>query len=243
MTTFALDTATPDPALAIVDGDDVVAEAWLGRIPGGGRRVLEAAHELFGEAGVTPRDLDDIVVGLGPGGFTGIRIGIATALGLGQALAIPVHGASTLEALALGIALGHGSGGAANDVPGAPGPGEHALVIPVIDARRGQVFAAAYRVSPAGGLQEVVAPAAWDPEALATALAPLGECVVAGDGADLVPLPPDARRAHALADRISPVRLVQLVRAGASRPVAPEYLRLPDAEENRLRRLREEAPA
>lgn len=67
--------------------------------------------------------------------------------------------------------------------------------------------------------------------------------MVAGDGADLVPLPPDARRAHALADRISPVRLVQRVRAGASRPVAPEYLRLPDAEENRLRRLREEAPA
>ena len=41
MTTFALDTATPDPALAVLDGDVVVAEAWLGRAPGGGRRILE----------------------------------------------------------------------------------------------------------------------------------------------------------------------------------------------------------
>ncbi|MBM3665834.1 MAG: tRNA (adenosine(37)-N6)-threonylcarbamoyltransferase complex dimerization subunit type 1 TsaB, partial [Actinobacteria bacterium] len=189
VTTFALDTATPDPALAIVDDDDVVAEAWLGRIPGVGRRVLEATHELFGEAGVTPCDLDDIVVGLGPGGFTGIRIGIATALGLGQALAIPVHGASTLEGLALGIAAGDDGGGGGGDAT----PDEGVLVAPVIDARRGQVFAAAYRVSPTGGLEEVVAPAAWDPDALATALAPLGECAVGGDGADLVPLPPAAR--------------------------------------------------
>ncbi|MBU6364301.1 MAG: tRNA (adenosine(37)-N6)-threonylcarbamoyltransferase complex dimerization subunit type 1 TsaB [Acidobacteria bacterium] len=235
MTTFALDTATPDPALAIVDGDDVVAESWLGRIPGGGRRVLEAAHDLFTSAGVAPADLDDIVVGIGPGGFTGIRIGIATALGLGQALGIPVQGASTLEALALGIAL--------VTEPAGP-PAEGMLVVPVIDARRGQVFGAAYRVDPSGGLQRVIAPAAWDPADLATAVAGIGPCAVAGDGAGLVLLPADAHRvADEVADRISPMCLVRRVRAGAARPVAPEYLRLPDAEENRLRRLREEAPA
>ena len=245
MTTFALDTATPDPALAIVDGDDVVAESWLGRIPGGGRRVLEAAHDLFTSAGVGPADLDDIVVGVGPGGFTGIRIGIATALGLGQALGIPVQGASTLEALALGIA---GTGGPDGPLPGdTPSSGTASgdtLVVPVIDARRGQVFAAAYRVDPSGGLQQVIAPAAWDPVDLATAVAGIGPCAVAGDGAGLVPLPADAHRvADEVADRISPMCLVRRVRAGAARPVAPEYLRLPDAEENRLRRLREEAPA
>lgn len=231
MTTFALDTATPDPALAIVDGDDVVAEAWLGRIPGGGRRVLEAAHDLFTEAGAVPADLDDIVVGIGPGGFTGIRIGIATALGLGQALGIPVQGASTLEALALGIAAAE------------HGPPADVLAVPVIDARRGQVFAGAYRVDAQGALAEVIAPAAWDLADVASALGDLGPCVVAGDGADLVDLPPAARRGGELADRISPLCLVRRVRAGAGRPVAPEYLRLPDAEENRLRRLHEEAPA
>jgi len=235
VTTFALDTATPDPALAIVDGDDVLAEASLARIPGGGRRVLEAAHDLFAQAAVAPADIDDIVVGVGPGGFTGIRIGIATALGLGQALGIPVQGASTLEALALGIAGEEARSGA---------QGEPLLVAPVIDARRGQVFAAAYLVGPSGGVKVLIAPAAWDPADFATALAAAGPSVVAGDGADLVDLPASARRAPAgAADRVPAVRLVQRVRAGGSRPVAPEYLRLPDAEENRLRRLREEAPA
>ena len=105
MITFALDTATPTPSLALVGDDGVIAELWLGRVPGGGRRVLEAAHHLLGACGVVPGDLSQIVVGVGPGGFTGIRIGIATALGLGQALGIPVHGASSLEALALGASV------------------------------------------------------------------------------------------------------------------------------------------
>lgn len=230
MTTFALDTATPDPALALVTGDEVLAEAWLGRTPGGGRRILEAAHHLFAMAGVTPADLDAVVVGVGPGGFTGIRIGIATALGLGQALRIPVHGASTLEALALGAAVARRT--------------DDEAVAAVIDARRGQVFAAAYAVGAHGALREVVAPAAWDPEALSTALSAAGPCVLAGDGAHLVPLPPGARRAAAGAvDRIAPVQLVRRVSAAGPLPVVPLYLRLPDAEENRLRREREGAVA
>lgn len=230
MTTFALDTATPDPALAIVDGHDVVAEAWIGRAPGGGRRVLEACHHLLGMAGLTPAGLDEVVVGIGPGGFTGIRIGIATALGLGQALAIPVRGASTLEALALGAAI--------------VGRWEHQVVAPVIDARRGQVFAAAYVVARSGEVQQVIAPAAWDPGALTRALAAAGPCVVAGDGADLIRLPTGARRVpRGSLDRVSAVHLAQRVRAGGARPVAPQYLRLPDAEEQRLRRLRAAASA
>lgn len=226
MTTFALDTATPDPALALVSGDEVLAEAWLGRTPGGGRRILEAAHHLFAMAGVTTSDLDAVVVGVGPGGFTGIRIGIATALGLGQALRIPVHGASTLEALALGAAVAR--------------RGDDEVVAAVIDARRGQVFAGAYAVGPDGALREALAPAAWDPEALATALSAVGPCVLAGDGAHLVPLPPGARRApDGAVNRIAPVQLVRRVAAAGPLPVVPLYLRLPDAEENRLRRARE----
>lgn len=230
MTTFALDTATPDPALALVADGEVVAEAWLGRTPGGGRRILEAAHHLFAMGGVVPADLDAIVVGVGPGGFTGIRIGIATALGLGQALGIPVNGASTLEALALGAAIARRT--------------DDEAVAAVIDARRGQVFAGAYAVEQHGALREVLAPAAWDPDALSTALASIGPCVLAGDGADLVPLPPAGRRAPAGAvDRISPVQLVRRVTAAGPLPVVPLYLRLPDAEENRLRREREGAVA
>jgi tRNA threonylcarbamoyladenosine biosynthesis protein TsaB len=229
VTTFALDTATPDPALALLDGDDVVAEAWLGRAPGGGRRILEAAHHLFAMSGTVPADLREVVVGLGPGGFTGIRIGIATALGLGQALGIPVHGASTLEALALALAVARQS------------PAE--IVAPVIDARRRQVFAGAYVVDGAD-LHAVIAPAAWAPDDLADALAAAGGVVIGGDGADLVPPRDGLRRAPlGSTDRIAASLLVARVRAAGPRPVEPDYLRLPDAEENRLRREREGSAA
>ena len=228
MTTFALDTATPDPALALVGPDGVIAEAWLGRTPGGGRRVLESAHHLLAMAGLPVDALDEVVVGVGPGGFTGIRIGIATALGLGQALGIPVHGASTLEALALGAAVARRS------------PDE--LVAPVIDARRRQVFAAVYAVQGQGHLHEVVAPAAWDPDDLARELEGHAPVVMAGDGADLVPPGTSCRRAApGPLDRVRAADLVARVRAGGQLPVAPQYLRLPDAEENRLRREREAA--
>jgi tRNA threonylcarbamoyladenosine biosynthesis protein TsaB len=234
--TFALDTATPSPSLALVRGDVPVAELWLGASPGGGggRRVLEAAHHLFEAAGTGVRDLERIVVGVGPGGFTGLRIGVATALALGQGLGVPVVGASTLEALALGIAE-------------ALGPDrEDALVAPLIDARRSEVFAAAYRAGPPGSgrLEELMAPAALTPEALAVALGALarelGALWLAGDGL----MAPGA--AAALADPLlrplgaaSPAHrpraldLVRRVEAGGARPALPLYLRLPDAEVNR----------
>ncbi len=229
MITFALDTATPSPALALVGPDGPIADLWLGAAPGGGRRVLEAAHHLLSATGVTPADLGEIVVGVGPGGFTGIRIGIATAQGLGQALGIPVLGASSLEALALGA------------TPFAQG-GE--MVAPVIDARRRQVFAAAYVDEGAGVLRQVIPPAAWDPQAFADALAAAGPAVMAGDGAHLVPDAPGLRMAPpGPAQRMSALALVQRVRAAGPLPVEPAYLRLPDAEENRLKRLAEGAPA
>ena len=78
------------------------------------KAVLAAAEELVREAGIEPRDLDALVVGTGPGSFTSIRIGLATARGLALALDVPVAGVSTLDAFAGGT--------------------------PVIDARRGEVF-------------------------------------------------------------------------------------------------------
>src|SRR5438105_1983662 len=108
-TIFAFDTATSRTSCALLrDGE------LLGARLTEAREVLAAADELMREAGLEPSGIDAVVVGTGPGSFTGVRMGLATARGLALALDVPVAGVSTLHAY---------SGGQ-----------------PVIDARRGEVF-------------------------------------------------------------------------------------------------------
>jgi len=113
MLTLAFDTATDVATSALVRDGDVLGERSSRAVT-----VLADADELLSEAGHVPADLDLLVVGVGPGSFTGMRIGLAAARGLALALDLPVAGVSTLEALAAGA-------------PGA---------VPVIDARRREIF-------------------------------------------------------------------------------------------------------
>jgi len=111
--TLAFDTATGDATSALVDDGEVLGERASRAVT-----LLEDVDALLRQGGAHPRDLGALVVGIGPGSFTGVRIGLAVARGLALALDLPGAGVSTLAALAAGA-------------PGAT---------PVVDARRREVF-------------------------------------------------------------------------------------------------------
>jgi tRNA threonylcarbamoyl adenosine modification protein YeaZ len=113
MLTLAFDTATDVATVAVVRDGKMLGEARSRAVT-----VLAEADELLQRVSLRPRDLGLLVVGVGPGSFTGVRIGLAAARGLALALDLPVAGVSTLAALAAGA-------------PGA---------VPVVDARRREVF-------------------------------------------------------------------------------------------------------
>ena len=132
MIVLGFDTATQATAvgLRLDDGralqarDDPAPEAH----PGHATRLLPMAGELLAQAGIRWSGLERIAVGIGPGRFTGLRVGVATARGLAQSLGAELAGVSSLQALALAAS--------------AQQPGR--AILAVIDARRGEAFAAAY---------------------------------------------------------------------------------------------------
>ncbi len=119
MRVLALDTATDRATAAVLDGDAAVERGSEAR-GAAARDVLALVDAVLREAGLALRDVDGIAVGVGPGSFTGLRIGIATAEALADGAGLPVAGVSTLQAL-----LHHAPDGA----------------VAVLDARRSEVFA------------------------------------------------------------------------------------------------------
>jgi tRNA threonylcarbamoyladenosine biosynthesis protein TsaB len=194
MLTLAFDTATDVATVALLRDGEVLGERRSRAVS-----VLADADELARAAGAAPVDLGLLVVGVGPGSFTGVRLGLAAARGLGLALELPVAGVSTLEALAAGA-------------PGA---------VPVVDARRREVFALV------GGEPRCLAPADLDIEA--------GRAYV-GDGAVRYRatfeeaggvVPPDEDERHVPWARHH-ARLAR--NAGPAELVEPVYLRVPDVD-------------
>jgi len=174
MLVAAIDTATPTLSCALLELRGAAVEVLTTRTDrqvgpgvGHGIRLPGALTDLLGSLGRKVSDVEGYAVGLGPGSFTGLRIGLATWKGLAYANRRPVAGVSSLAAMALEAA--------------AAAPGSASLFVPMLDARKGEVYAGFYRV--AGDEVTVVRPEeALAPEALASRLEGLGAAVGFGEG-------------------------------------------------------------
>lgn len=165
MKVLGVDTSTPQAAIALTDGDALVTEARLPVRRGETERLLPAIDRLLSDARVALPDLAGIGVALGPGSFTGLRIGLATVKGLALGAGLRVVGVPSLDALAW-------------QVPWALLP-----VVPLLDARRGEVYGARFEPKAAGALARLTEDAALDIEGLA-ALVGDGPALLVGPGAD-----------------------------------------------------------
>jgi tRNA threonylcarbamoyladenosine biosynthesis protein TsaB len=223
---LAFDTATAATTVALAGFGVRTLEARddpaPGQRPGHATRLLPLIAELLDQADARWGDLERLAVGVGPGTFTGLRIGVATARALSHASGVPLVGVSTLRSLAEG---------ALTEVA----DGEYVLA--AMDARRGEAFAAAWRRDTPR--ERVLPPQAIGPDALAERVAGLPPGVLAvGDGAikwrpvlerSGAFLPPDGSDLHKVRARVH-AEIARRLPAGDPDDVAPEYLRVPDAE-------------
>ena len=199
---LAFDTATPAITVAVHDGRRVVGEALGEGAMAHGELLAPAIRDAMAQAGASMADLTDVAVGVGPGPFTGLRVGVVTALTLGSTLGLTTHGVCSLDVVAADVQVG----------------GEFLVAT---DARRKEVYWARY----GGGHVRVDGPHVLKPADLA---AQHPDLPVYGHGAhlyaDVLRAAGDAAapRAAALAELVVSGRAVEL-------PLEPLYLRRPDA--------------
>jgi tRNA threonylcarbamoyladenosine biosynthesis protein TsaB len=219
VTTLGIDTSTPASAACVLldDGRSVEVAPEPARLqerPAHARELMPAVADVMDRAGLRFDGLEAIAVGVGPGTFTGLRIGIATARALASAAGLNLRPVSSLAALAAGI--------------------DGDVRLPLIDARRGEVFAALYDAAGAPIWPPFVAP----PETVAERVREADLiAVAAGDGsirfrrvleASGIRVDADESRFHVVR-ALHVCRLAQSVPGEPPEAVLPEYLRAPDA--------------
>lgn len=206
MLLLAFDTATPAVTAALHDGQGVLAESTMVDARRHGELLMPAVDRVLGEAGVKIDAVTGIVVGVGPGPYTGLRVGLVTAAAFGDALGVPVHGVCTLDGIAYAAGL---------DEP----------FVVATDARRKEVYWARY-----SNARTRATEAAVDrPAEISGAVA---ELPAVGAGAALYPdvftdvRPPADQSAGALAA----LAAIKLAEGEEFLPALPLYLRRPDAQ-------------
>ena len=225
MIILGIDTATPQVGVAIGGHEGVIASFSTAKGKRHTETLVPAIDFLCRQAHIELDEIGAIAVDVGPGLFTGLRVGVSTAKAMASALRVPVIGVTSLDLLAFPLRW------------------SNRRILSVVDARRGEVFFAAYRQVP-GGVQRLTEPRVATPDELCSEITATGEeCLAVGDGArryaeqlnELTRIEiADAGLAHP-----NPSSLVQLAHARALREefvnawdLKPVYLRKADAEIN-----------
>jgi len=237
MRILAFDSSTPSTAVGVMLEDGTVLSAYdhpeAGARPGHQTRLLPLAAELLESAELDWRAIDRVGVGLGPGTYTGLRVGVASARSLAQSLGTEIVGVSSSEALAR----------AALRATKEPDAGLQRAVITVVDARRGEVFVGAYGAS-ASRVSAIRAPGPLSLSEAAPELArivsdhPCDAWLAVGDGVlalreELARVEVEAAPAGSALHDVDARALCELARDAESQPleaVVPVYCRAPDAE-------------
>lgn len=206
MLLLAVDTATPAVTVALHDGDSVVAESTQVDARRHGELLLPSVDRVLASAGLKLDAVTGVVVGVGPGPYTGLRVGLVTAATFGSALGVPVHGLCTLDGLAYASGL--------------EGP-----FVVATDARRKEVYWASYD----GSRTRTGGPAVDRPAEIAEQVAGLP---AVGAGALLYPeVFADARGPeHQSAAALAALAAEKLAAGEELLPPRPLYLRRPDAQ-------------
>ena len=227
MLMLAFETSAKAGSVALHDGTALLGESYCNTGLTHSQTLMTMAQELLKSCGHTPQEVTAVAVAAGPGSFTGVRIGVAAAKGFAWGAEIPCYGVSTLEAMALNLGVAGG------------------YVLPVMDARRSQVYNALF-LAENGQLQRKCQDRAISLEDLAKELEALdGPIFLVGDGSILcyhtlstrIPglvLPPE----HRMHQRAAGVALAALQNPGDgdANTLQPNYLRLSQAERERLAR-------
>lgn len=207
-TLLAMDAGTPQTVVVVGNAEAPTPAAVRAHVskrgePPASERLAEWISATLAEAGLSPRDVEAIVVGAGPGTFTGARVGVSTAKGFALGLGLDLHPVSTLEAVAMELDPSTMDDGAE--------------ILATLDARKGEIYGGWFRRSDAAGLESLAPEAVGEPQSFArkatgtTLVVGSGvqpyEAVFEGWGASLRPLP-----------GVTPIGLWRAARVALQRP-------------------------
>lgn len=230
MLTLAFETSAKAVSVALTQEGKLLGESYQNTGLTHSQTLLVMAQDLLRQCGRTVEDVTAVAVAAGPGSFTGVRIGVAAAKGFAWGRELPCYGVSTLEAMALSLGVYQG------------------YVCPCMDARRSQVYNALFYVNH-GTPRRLREDRAIALEELARDLEPLpGPIYLVGDGSLLAHrtlndpaliLPPEhAMHQRAVGVALAAEKLQAMGDPGDASSLTPNYLRLSQAERERLERER-----